>query len=432
MMKNDGRNRGALENKGVALQLMGRLDEAIRVYERFLKLHKYDDGVIKNLALACYNSGRKERALRLIDTLIEKNPENPSFIKLKGLMLSEENPAQAVEYLRKYVVMTGDTEVNSVLQYITLSNASANEIRIGEEAHAEKHEERHEDSARLIVQRLERNGMLNDAEAAARSMLLLQAIGGGEAERAAEYVVKEKIREEWRENTQLSLALEDFYFRRGDLQTALSIAERHLDRADFKERYLSSLLALGRRKEAADLLRSRMQHLPDRFRLYLLLACGEKEAANSLTGRRGIFWPLSADVAIASAARDEEKLPQKSTATDTPVLMNNLAVSEFIQGDAERASELLRASLRMGGHWSNLYNIAFLDIDRGALDEAERALEESLMKRETPLARNALGIVKSERRNYAEARKEFERSLQLDPDTKEAAKNLHSVRKYTD
>jgi tetratricopeptide (TPR) repeat protein len=92
-------------NMGLLMSVTGRLDEAVKQYERALTLDPMHVDARGNLAIVLARQGRLDRAVRELTTLVERDPENASARTNLGLLLIQQGRAeqarpQLVEALR--------------------------------------------------------------------------------------------------------------------------------------------------------------------------------------------------------------------------------------------------------------------------------------------------------------------------------------------
>ena len=63
-------------NKGVALNDLGKYDEAIKAYDRAIELNPEDSDAWCNKGVALYYLGKYDEAIKTSDKTIELNPED--------------------------------------------------------------------------------------------------------------------------------------------------------------------------------------------------------------------------------------------------------------------------------------------------------------------------------------------------------------------
>ena len=81
-------SHSAVVSKGHALSALGRDAEAIELYDRLLEVLPHDDyGVILYKGLALDNLGRDEEAIELYDRVLALNPDCPTAVHNKKLLL---------------------------------------------------------------------------------------------------------------------------------------------------------------------------------------------------------------------------------------------------------------------------------------------------------------------------------------------------------
>jgi tetratricopeptide (TPR) repeat protein len=80
-------------NMGLLMSVTGRLNEAVKEYERALMLDPMHGDARGNLAIALARQGRLDRAVRELMTLVERDPENASARTNLGLVLLQQGRA---------------------------------------------------------------------------------------------------------------------------------------------------------------------------------------------------------------------------------------------------------------------------------------------------------------------------------------------------
>jgi tetratricopeptide (TPR) repeat protein len=81
-------------NMGLLMSVTGRLDEAVKQYERALTLDPMHVDARGNLAIVLARQGRLDRAVRELMTLVERDPENASARTNLGLLLLQQGRAE--------------------------------------------------------------------------------------------------------------------------------------------------------------------------------------------------------------------------------------------------------------------------------------------------------------------------------------------------
>ena len=90
-LKLDPKNADAWNNKGVALEKLGRYEEAIRCFDKALEIinSEKDESVWFGKGFAFYNLGRYEEAIRCYDKALKIDPEDEVGWYIKGVALAE-------------------------------------------------------------------------------------------------------------------------------------------------------------------------------------------------------------------------------------------------------------------------------------------------------------------------------------------------------
>ncbi|MEZ5332993.1 MAG: tetratricopeptide repeat protein [Thermoanaerobaculia bacterium] len=99
----------ALNNLGVAYTRLGRMDDAIDLYNRGLALYPASVPLLNNLARAYQETGHEAEAEQLLARLEEVNESNPYFFIYRGeVALSKGDVEGALEYMRQAFRIDGD------------------------------------------------------------------------------------------------------------------------------------------------------------------------------------------------------------------------------------------------------------------------------------------------------------------------------------
>ena len=78
---------GSYNNKGVALGLLGKHDEAIKFFDKAVQLGTDDTGPLSNRALANIKMGRDVKALADVEVALRKDQRDHRAIDIKGFIL---------------------------------------------------------------------------------------------------------------------------------------------------------------------------------------------------------------------------------------------------------------------------------------------------------------------------------------------------------
>src|SRR5918997_4740547 len=78
---------GSYNNKGVALGLLGKHDEAIKFFDKAVQLSTDDTGPLSNRALANIKIGRDVKALADVEEALRKDQRDHRAIDIKGFIL---------------------------------------------------------------------------------------------------------------------------------------------------------------------------------------------------------------------------------------------------------------------------------------------------------------------------------------------------------
>jgi len=115
----------ALYNKALALDNLGRLDEAITYYQKVLEITPNDTDSLSNIGLAYYNLGEPAKAITYYDKVLSINPDDADALYNKGLALEKLGAKNnATSYFKK--VLAVNPSDASALKKLNLTYNNAN------------------------------------------------------------------------------------------------------------------------------------------------------------------------------------------------------------------------------------------------------------------------------------------------------------------
>jgi tetratricopeptide (TPR) repeat protein len=496
ILKIDPMHRRALQNKGVALQNLGRAAEAVQVYERALRYSPRDSNLLRNLALAYYNTGETGRAVALLDGIISRNPSDENAIRTKGLILAEQNRPGAIDALKRYLEMREEAAVIAVLSSLYLRQGDLREAEaysrraleidrenetalqtldyIRRQAAGERDTisqpaaaattasatvaegqavppEPEEESRSAVAVRSP--SLLNaedistifrrefaDGGRREEALFLLSRVKTPEARGALERILREGILREAQTaehagNAVSASIAEKFAYESGNFGRAAGIARQMIEGGgggEWKYRLLSSLFAQSQFEDFIALCMS----LPgDEGKelagaAYLMLGKYAKGGrilrkceGNSTIARNcyGILQMRSGNYQEALDLYTDITFKNGSEE-------NNRAVALYLRGDRALAAELL-SRIKTERMWQPRYNRAMMLMESGRYEEAVREMRTAATLEKSAMTATGLGTALALSGSLAEARKQFEEALAMDPDHYPAKRALKRVRR---
>lgn len=464
---------GALQNMGVTLQEMGKLKEATIAYERLLRLKKNDTGVMKNLAIARYRMGDLDGALKVLDGVLAVNRDEPRALRMKGLILAEQEKKEALEYLTRYASMEKDDDVTEVIA--SLRKKLGAELQpppsapVEVEGQPEKDQTQMEDVQAVpslparnapapatvqkepepvamsaaeavgeepqLVRKMREAGLLHDDDGLVRAVKFLSCIGNDEARGAALHIsgrLERSISEEDATPKVASL-IEKTAFARGDYAKAERIARRLASaapNASNSKRLVADLAMLRRYADALRQLGGWNTPMSQAVETSLQLAMWKHgKAMNSIKRQKRAAFLLANNNGIVILQRKgpEDAVDYYEKAGfRTAAMENNEGVCLRLTGELKKGLEMLQQGAS-AGRWQYTYNLGVTLIETGHEEEAAEVLRASIAQNDSGIARNSLGVALASMKDYEAARIEFEAALRADPPCEVARRNLRKL-----
>lgn len=491
ILKIDPMHRRALQNKGVALQNMGRPGEAARVYERALRYSPHDPDLLRNLSLAYYGTGETGRAIALLDGIISRNPSDERAIRTRGLILAEQNMPGAIETLKKYLEMREEAAVIGVVASLYLRQGDLreaeayskraleidreNEIAVqtleeirkqaegpgavqeesvaaaaaaqgpaeaaesgGSHAHAVENR-----AAGLTAQSASRltseeicdifSREFADGERRHQALFLLSRIKTAEAEAALGRILREGNFVEQSGSTVSAAVAEKFAYQSGDFGLAANIAEQRIaagDAEEWKYRLISSLFRQSRFEQTIPLCLS----LPERTGMELAgaayLMLGRYSKGARILRKCGGNSSIAANCLGILQMRSGNY--QEALDLYTGIAFRNPAEENnraiALYLRGDRAlAAELLSRLKNDRLWQHRYNLAMMLMENGRYAEAAREMRAAADLEKSALTATGLGTVLALSGNLADAKKQFENALSLDSGYYPAVRALRKV-----
>ena len=366
---------------------IGKLKDAIAVFERLSKDSRNQLSVMPRLVRAYASSGNTQAAKALVDRLLKENPENYAIRTLESqLLLDEGRRENALSSAQ--VAVKGDPA--SAVSQFTLGKAYA---AIGDKTGAEA-------AFREVLK-------INPRAVPAQLELSLLQIGekGGGAVRLADEAAAAQPN-----NPEARIALIRSLLAAGDLARAEKELKQLQSQKPTAAGYVQSGgLAMARN----DMIRAKSE-----FAKAIELSPDSIEA---LAGQ------LSVDLKERNVNAARARLSQRLSAANPPVELLLLAGrTYFAMNDLKETEAVLRRAIELEPSSLSAYSMlgqTYLRLNR--LDDARNEFDRLAARQSRPIgALTASGTILQAQGKEQEARERFERAIGLDPSAAVAANNL--------